>query len=416
MIFSWNILRRIFCLGLVLAAGGFPAVAVPESGQGPDRFYLWQRVRIPSVAAAVDQEPASIPMYYLSRELLSDRTVAVVSPFSERHNESFIPVFRVHAWPDLDKAFKDGRLKQTLLHELAVVQKEFAMAGRPLAEWQLDLDCPERLLNSYAAFLADLRPAIAPLRLSVTVLPCHLSCHGIAKLAGACDEIILQVHGVEIPKDPKQKPELLKRSVAEKAIRRAEELELPYRVALPCYGQRLLYTRGTGKCLGTASEEAGPEVDSLYESRFCQPDAADLLALRQQALASPHCRGLVWFRLPVKGDRFCWDRESVRMLQQGDLPMPGMTTRWAEKSLGLCELILENRGILGYRQAELKLDWKGSRNVEYGLYAGVAAESMPGVAPATMTCSVPSPGESLRVAWFRMPVSQQPLVESHLQP
>lgn len=416
-----------FILWLVFCACLLPALSVfaMEKSRNPDRFYLWQRVRTPAVLAVLKQQPADLPLYYLAREMLPDRTVAVPPPFTGRPGESLVPVLRVHTWPDQEKAFQDGRLKKALLRELEAIRKEFQARGCSFDEWQLDLDCPERLLSVYGNFLQELchDPALGPQapRCSVTVLPCQVGRPGFAAVAQACDSLVLQVHGVEIPKTPEIPASLMSRAVAEKAVRRMEalsaELGCPYRVALPCYGLRLLFTRGKGGFVGTASEEAGPEVEPGYQSRLCQADPADVVAVRALALASPHCQGVIWFRLPVPGDRFCWERGIVDGLQQGKLPTFELVARWEEKAPARCQLLLENHGFMGYRQARLSLAWEGRRDCEYGVFAApVPAAALPGVAPKSLDCPIPAPGESLRVAWFRIPTSKPPLVKVELLP
>lgn len=81
-----------------------------------------------------------------------------------------VPVFRIKPTPGFLGA-----------HEAAAV----ALAGRirdwrgaagPLAEIQVDFDCPDRLLGDYAAFLAELGRQLAPTRISITALagwPAH---------------------------------------------------------------------------------------------------------------------------------------------------------------------------------------------------------------------------------------------------
>lgn len=421
MHFPLSILWLVACACMMSGSRGFAAEVLRE----PDRFYLWQRVRTPAVLEAVRQQPASQPLYYLSREMLPERTVAVPPPFAGRAGESLVPVFRVHAWPDQEKAFQDGRLKKAILLELEAVRKEFQAKGRGFDEWQLDLDCPERLLSAYGSFLQELRrePGLdaQTLRCSATVLPCQVGQPGFTAVAQACDSLVLQVHGVVVPKKPEDPAVLMSRTVAEKAIRRMEalsaELGRPYRVALPCYGLRLLFTPGIGRFAGTASEEAGPEVSPWYQSSLCQANPAEVVEVRALALVSPHCQGVIWFRLPVPGDRFCWERGIVDGLQQGRLPTFELVARWEEQAPGRCQLLLENHGLMGYRQARLSLAWDGRRDCEYGVFAAtVPLAALPGVAPQSLECPIPAPGDFVRVAWFRIPASKPPMVKVELLP
>ncbi len=404
MRFSPFILLSLFCLVGCGAGKTAPVAAVKE----PDGFYIWQRARPTAVGAAIAAEPAEARFWYLARELENWQTVRIASPEFLPLQEG-VPVFRVHVLPEMEKALQDGRLQAWVLAELAAVRSE--SRKRPLAEVQLDLDCPERLLPEYGRFLQGLRPRLAGLRLSVTVLPCQLDRPAFRKLVTACDEFILQVHGIEGPGTPGHPATVMRLPVVLAAIKQATALGRPFRVALPCYGSRLVFSRRDGRFLGIVSEEAGELPSADHRLQFCVPQPGDVLAAHQAALASPACRGVLWFRLPVAGDRLCWDRAMIRAFQENRLPAVGLETGWKTQTDGISELVVTNHGDLEAATATIAIGWGRDNACDYGFYLGsgpTTPPAIPGIAPPSLQVAVPSSGQSHPVAWFRLKPGQCP--------
>lgn len=394
----------LFLLCFLAGCGaGKPAAPVAVAKE-PDGFYIWQRARPTAVATAIAAEPAAARFWYLARELDHWQTVRIASPEFLPQQEG-IPVFRVHVLPEMEKALADGRLQAWVLGELAAVQAESQKRQVPLAELQLDLDCPERLLPDYGRFLQGLRPRLGGLRLSVTVLPCQLDRPAFRQVAAAGDEFILQVHGIEGPGTPGHPATVMRLPVALAAIKQATVLGRPFRVALPCYGSRLVFSKKDGKFKGIASEEAAELSEAEYRWQLCVPRPDEVLAVRQAALASPACRGILWFRLPVLGDRLCWDRETIRSLQENRLPAIGLKIRWEQQNDGSSDLIVSNHGDLEATMVTVTIGWGQDKAHEYGLPPDTVPANdagIPGMAPVRLCFPVPPPGQSRPIAWFRL--------------
>ena len=405
----------LFLLCFLAGCGdGKPAapVAVVKEADG---FYIWQRARPEALATALAAEPSEARFCYLSRELENWRTTPVACPESRLPKQAFVPVFRIHVLPEMEKALQAGRLQAWVLAELAAVRTEFQKRQIPLAELQLDLDCPERLLSDYGRFLKGLRPKLDGLRLSVTVLPCHLDRQAFRQVASACDEFILQVHGIEGPGTPEHPATLMKLPVALAAIKQATALGRPFRVALPAYGSRLVFSKKDGRFKGIASEEAAELPEAECRWQLCVPRPDEVLAVRQAALASPSCRGILWFRLPVLGDRLCWDRGTIRSLQENRLPVVGMKIRWEQRNDGSSELIVFNHGDLETAQATITIGWGQDRTHEYGLRPGTIPAGdagIPGIVPVSLRFPGPPPGQSRPLAWFRLGKLVPPEIKS----
>ena len=67
----------------------------------------------------------------------------------------------------------------------------------------------------------------------------------------------------------------------------------------------------------------------------------------ERALAAeppPGCEGVIWFRLPVEGDRLNWDMATFRKVLAGEAPRARLEVeaRWSER--GLAEIVAVNRG------------------------------------------------------------------------
>jgi hypothetical protein len=67
-------------------------------------------------------------------------------------------------------------------------------------ELQIDFDCAESKLDGYRVWVEAIRRKIAPVPLTITVLPSWLNQTSFGKLVAATDGYVLQVHSLEAPK------------------------------------------------------------------------------------------------------------------------------------------------------------------------------------------------------------------------
>jgi hypothetical protein len=353
----------------------------PPNPRLPDSFYVWQRAWTPAVQRAVSE--ADEPLLPLLAEFADARSVTTVNWHDESlTGKSVPPVLRIRA-----AALGDAELLPALLSRF----------DHP-TRIQIDLDCPERRLGEYRALMLALRDAWPKAELSATVLPSHLGARGFSKFAASVDYYVLQVHGLEVPQTIDDPVSLLDPAIANSAIRRAERIGQRYRVALPCYAYELNFDRKSGRFLSLNSEiepARGPDV----RRRVLRAEFADLARLVRELRNAPVCEGIIWFRLPVAGDRLTLPRDTVAILAAGEQPQVGCELR-TETVNGTLRLTARNTGMLGAGTLQEDLNWPG-RPGDHDLLNGFRAEGRPGLLPAQVLGPIPAPGVWVQVGWFR---------------
>lgn len=351
-----------------------PAALCPAG----DAFYVWQQQWSSRVVAAVTNEPAT-DIYFLATVVpAKGESTLVEVPWAalEASGHRFVPVIRV----PLNAFGRDDELLR-----IADKLKRFD-------EIQIDLDCPESRLMEYAGMLTRLRPQLPQEKLSITALPAHLGNPAFSEVAAAVDEYTLQVHGLEVPKQISDSAELMNHRVALRAIGRADTLGRSCRVALPCYAYELNFDPETGRFLYLTAERPARRGDT--QKRRIAASPADLIELQQ------HSPRVIWFRLPVEGDRLCLPRAALSEIQSGRAPADGIgidVTRVSDTTL---ELTLSNTNVIHAVEAEMSLEWNAPRGA-FDLYDGSACpDCVPGQLPTRLTTAIPPPGQSVRIGWF----------------
>ena len=376
----------IFCLLLI------PLMSFSE--RDTDRYYVWQQVWSTNVQQAVSDE-APTTLYPVATVVPATGVSRLFDiPWNKLADSghSIIPVIRIplQAFRRKDIAKELNRITQALMKDDHPIR---------INEIQFDLDCPERLLPEYLKLVTDYRKTWPELQLSITVLPCHLSNRTFRPLAEAVDSFVLQVHGLDVPDRISDKAELLNRQTAERAIRQAEAMEHSYRVALPCYAYELNFDPENGRFLFLTAEGPAPQENTIRKR--IAADFQDLISLQQTVRNLKYAEGIIWFRLPVDGDRLCLPRAQLARLQRGELPDGRITFRTIPVSPTTLELEISNSGVIDRTGLTLRIDWPNASGA-FDLYHSVqAASTAPGRLPTRIHFSVPSPGQSLRIGWFQ---------------
>ncbi|MBN2161336.1 MAG: DUF3142 domain-containing protein [Pontiellaceae bacterium] len=364
------------------------------SDRNMDRYYVWQQAWSTNVQQAVYGE-APTTLYPVASVIPATGESRMVDiPWNKLANSGhgIIPVIRIPL-----KAFR----REDIEKELNRITQSLMRDDNPcrISEIQFDLDCPERMLPDYLKLVSDYRKTWANLRLSITVLPCHLDNRTFRPLAEAVDSFVLQVHGLDVPDQLDEKAELLNRKIAERAIRKAEALKRPYRVALPCYAYELNFDTENGRFLFLTAEGPGRRENTIRKRIAADP--ADLLYLQKMIHLQKHSEGVIWFRLPVEGDRLCLPRPELTRLQRGEQPTGTIICRAVPVSSTTMELEIINTGIIDQSELILKIDWPQDSGA-FDLYHSVqAASPSPGRLPPRIQLSVPSPGQPQRIGWFQ---------------
>ena len=287
------------------------ATSVAPTGSGlTSSVYVWQRAWMPANVTALND----------SKAVFSELRVLAAQ---QQPGEGWID-----ARVDLDALKSDGRAVRQVIRidgRLPTLDAN-AIAKRAhdlVAKWraagvhvdgvEVDFDCPSSRLADYAKLLAAIKPQLPnDATLSITALPAWIGAPGLADVLARSDEAVLQVHAVSDPKhglfDAKQARQWIEAF--------AKQTNKPFRVALPAYGSALVLD-ADGHAVGVESEAALAEPGARMEL-FSDPRAVAGLLRDLERAPPPNLRGIVWFRLPLPGDRRAWPLATIVAVISGN--------------------------------------------------------------------------------------------------
>lgn len=324
----------------------------------PQHAYVWQRTWDDAVRAGVAQAaPVFDGLRVNAASVGQDgERLHAVDP-SALGDEPVIAVVRIEATVAPDPA-RTG----ALLDHLA---REWRGAGVALTGVEIDHDCPTRALPQYAAALSRIRGALDPsVGLSITALPTWATAPTeAAAVAASVDAVVLQVHTVD-------RGVLFDRARAEAAVRAWAPLtDRPLWVAVPAYGM--------------AVGGRPTRVDPVELAGFVR-------ALDRRIA------GVVWFRLPVPGDRSTWSLPAIRAAIRGEVPRGAVRVSVSPGPAGAFDVALVGEGDV-WAPAPPRIAFEG------GCTAG---DALPGwsFSPGGFTRIDPlpiDPGATVAVGWLR---------------
>jgi len=273
------------------------------------QLYIWQRQWRPAHAEALAQSRA---------DFSSLRVLALQAHPRAGWSRARIDteLLRADGRPLIAVVRLDGQLPQLDLNkardEIRLLLNDWRTAGlRPLG-LEIDHDCASARLPSYTEFLSQLRRELpSELSLSITALPAWLDSPSLPTLLAAVDSSVLQVHAVSDPAQGLFDP--LK--ALDWSRRWSERSTKPFYLALPAYGIGLL--PGTSD-RPLVESEAPLAIGGIRRELMADP--LQLAELSQTLRADPpqHLAGLIWFRLPLTGDRRAWPLSTLQAVARGD--------------------------------------------------------------------------------------------------
>jgi hypothetical protein len=326
------------------------------SGPLPSAAYLWQRQWNANVRDAVEQAGSlsEVCVAYAEIEHSSGSPPTVTRSLGldwgllARCGRPVGFGVRVHEFPgDVSVAREPYPTLRVLVDELCQASLR---AGLQPAEVQIDFDCPTSRLAGFATWLEDLRHTFPGETFVFTALPAWLHSRHFTPLAHAAPGYILQLHWLAKPDAAGHPPTTLCDPMqARTAVEQAARLGIPFRVALPTYGYRLVLDR-QGRLVAAAAEEsrfqgARPPPGGASRTLMADPTAmADLIA-GWEARRPRALQGVIWYRLPVAGERLNWQPSTLRAVMAGRHPAPKLSLKFEPAATdGPCELRLCNDG------------------------------------------------------------------------
>jgi hypothetical protein len=340
-----------FAALLVLCLSAFTACRPPASSAPLSReAYVWQRAHTVAVADAVRAHASEFNhLVVLAAEVSwpQGRANIVRVPLALPSLKTVASVglaIRVNTYSG---SFATNAPATLALVDLATsLLTEARAAGLHVTEFQIDFDAPESRLADYRLWLDALRPVVSPARLSFTALPSWLKNRAdFAALTVAANDYVLQVHSLTRPKSPDDPIPLCDPDAARTAVNDAARFNRPFRVALPTYGYHLAFDRN-GRFFAISAEGPVPSwpADSIVRELGADPTSLANVVAEWQTQHPQALKGIIWYRLPVPGDRLNWSWPTLKAVMSGKIPAARLTVEARSNELGLVECILINSG------------------------------------------------------------------------
>jgi hypothetical protein len=283
---------RFFCFLSLFLTAALPAADL----------YVWQRQHNSALLkeTAKFYAQSSGKLYFIAGEFEDNNSIITVKPSPAVHWNRATAVVRIHI----------RQMKKTPAQLAGEIVTVF-QAWSKCKALQIDLDAPESKLDYYRDLMLELRKKLPGVELSATVLPCHIKHTGEFKaLAKVCDFYVLQVHGLSKNASGYF---IMDENIARNAIKRAKNLQLPYKVALPLY------------------------CHTVERNISVQPD------LHLTARLADEVKNVIGFRLGVPGDKEALDLASVLQILDGKYA-PQLDIFWQQQANGAWYLMVRNRG------------------------------------------------------------------------
>jgi hypothetical protein len=410
--------RRLVLAGLAgaallgLAIALWPRPGPVASGPLAQSVYVWQRAWNEAVLVSVLQHGTNFSQVCALAAEVSwaagrPHTVRVPINYDALHLSGRpaglalrIGAFAGPFGVDDERAKGLAELAASLVSEAQSNQLE-------VAELQLDFDCAESKLNGYGQWVRAIKRRVSPVPVVITALPSWLKRRAFGDLIKQADGYVLQVHSLERPRDAGPAFTLCDPGAARRAVERAAQFGRPFRVALPTYGYLVAFN-SSGKFVGLSAEGPALSWPPGVQTREVRADAAALAELvRSWTARRPGClAGLIWYRLPVAGDRLNWSWPTLAAVMEGRSPSSGLQAQARKPEPGLVEIEIRNTG---------NGDHVGpvSARVEWAQARLVAKDGVNGFEPIEETANALSfqcrnraarirPGETVVAGWLRL--------------
>jgi hypothetical protein len=363
--------------------------------------YVWQNPDRPAVIAAVQEAAGQVATFHVraaefrwnGEAFTVDQAVKNQLPYPQCGL-----VVRIGA--------SASRLEWTPPQIEAVAVVIRGLAALQPKEIQCDYDCPQKRLDRYGVLLDALQLAAGKIRVTPTVLPSWIGEPAFENLIANRPGYVLQLHSLGLPKSPDDPVRLFDPLASRAFVKQASALGVPFRVAMATYGCEVWF------------DDEGRVIEVISEDR---PAAGKVPARRSYALADPlesarlieewnreppaGLQAVIWYRLPIKGDRHNWPWSTLRQVASGQVMASAMTLEPVMHD-ETRDLVIINRGAfpaalpqeIVVTNAVIAADGSGAYRLEQrgdGLHFIRRAEVWPWL----------DPGEKIPTGWLRTAVN-----------
>ena len=280
--------------------------------------YIWQRQWRPANQTALAQ----------SQEVFQGlRILALQAHPKPNGADIWFEVAVNHAWLQADPRPKvavirlDGQLShlndEAVIHKISQVLNSWQAKGTHITGVEIDHDSASSKLPAYRDFLKKLKAQLpAELKLSITALPAWLNSTDFPALLTYIDELVLQIHSVSDPRLG-----LFDATQGWQWVQQLSNIStVPYLIALPAYGSAVIST-ASGYKVESETPLRGQLNDShAVEELMADPQVLQAFVHKLQSRTDAKLKGIIWFRLPLEGDKRVWPLDTlIAVAQQGEL-------------------------------------------------------------------------------------------------
>ncbi len=400
------------------------------SGPLANDAYVWQRTWSPSVTHSVRTHAGAFSMLSV---LVGEVTWASKSPQVVRVTPDFAALQAIPQATQLGIALRVGVFQgpfspddptaRFLRNTARQCLDDARKSGIDVAEFQIDFDCAERHLDGYRLWIEALRRELAPVPVVFTALPSWLKRSAFRRLAASSDGFVLQVHSLARPRHVQEPAVLCDPLAARQAVERAAKSAdgVPFRVALPTYGYLLAFATN-GAYLGASAEGPPPArpFGTQHRELSADPSAMAQLVADWTGDRPASMQGLIWYRLPVEGDRFNWRWRTLENVMAGRTPFARLEAVLESPSQGLTEVRVVNQGSADRTgPVSIRLRWANAQRLGADGIRGFEAifAGPHDVLFTNAICRLPA-GEGSRIGWVRLnapvPITLEAVVPSDL--
>jgi len=403
-----NSLARIFVIVLTLGL-----VACRPPARLSSEVYVWQQVGSPALDAAIERGSRDLDAFYLHA---ADVTFATDRSTIRRFDLPWRAVAKTGKQVGIVIRIPEAKGRSGLSPDHAVeiaslarsIIAEARAAGITCQEVQIDYDCPDSRLSTYAAFLLKLKSLSPGDRIVFTALPSWLMKTDFGKLAASADSYVLQVHSLELPATNDSTAVICDVEKARQAISRASRSRVPFRVALSTY-QCVVLLNADGKRLGVVSEGAIPAIPpgTVIIPGYSDPAQLTRLVADLKTNHPPLLTGIIWYRLPVDTDRMNWPWITFQAVSSGRQPKSRLEASLQPQPQGFSTIELKNLGEMPeHRPSRITIRYNSAAPDSADALAGYRLISEPSSRTLTFQDTVPFspgivPGKSLNIGWLR---------------
>ena len=298
----------------------------------PQGAYIWQRIWTPEHRGVLAN----------SHELFAElRVLAAQLQSGEGWSEVHVDLdaLRIDGRDVRPVIRLDGRLPTLDANDIATrsagVVTDWRAAGVRVDGIEIDFDCPSARLDEYARLLDTLKTKLPhDTTLSITISPDWIGTSALPALQDRADEAVLQLHAVSDPAHG-----LFDAPQASQFIAQFAALtKKPFRIALPSYGS-------AADAAMSAASDTTTQPGERHELHADPLAVAKLLRDLEHAHPA-NLQGVLWFRLPLPGDRRAWPLATLAAVIHAQPLQSKLIADVRANSNGALDLEVANRGTL----------------------------------------------------------------------